>query len=176
MGIYIGMDTIYLSLGQAREKIKKRCNDAELKRKNEAELGEKFPHELFESCQYDLEKYNNQKWIRNIKDVSNYYYLAILHFLAHEVLFGVFFDGDSFTNDIIIPNFEKIKEKFGVAPVIVRLYPDNQNEEEDFYWRSCPPGVNETIIKYANSNNLNIKIIEKNNKQNLTKKTNYNKL
>lgn len=97
-------------------------------------------------------------------------------FLLTKYCLEFFFDGDSFTNDIIIPNFEKIKEKFGVAPVIVRLYPDNQNEEEDFYWRSCPPGVNETIIKYANSNNLNIKIIEKNNKQNLTKKTNYNKL
>ncbi|MEW6740926.1 MAG: hypothetical protein AB1325_13610 [Nitrospirota bacterium] len=119
-----------------------------------------FHHGLFKSCQYDVERYDNPEWIGNLEDVSHYYYLTFLHFLAHGALFEVFFDGDSFTNDIVLPNIERIKKEFGVSPIIVRLYPDEQTDEEDFYWWSYPPSVNGRIIKYAEEKNLKFRQVD----------------
>ena len=124
-----------------------------------------FHHELFNHCHCNVEIYDDDpKWLEDVSDVSRYYYLTFLHFIAHGVLFERFIlspEEDKkeaiFTNEVILPIFEKIKRKFGIKPLIVRLYPENQSEEEDFFWWCYPSNVNDYIIQYAKENNYLIK-------------------
>lgn len=101
------------------------------------------------------------EWCCNIGKAKDYYYYYLLHFVCLGVLFESFsFEitkENSFTNEIIIPAIEKIEKELGFKPLIVRLYPENQTEEEDFYWFSYPKGINDYIIEYAKNNNYLIK-------------------
>lgn len=122
-----------------------------------------FYHDLFGKIGYEANIFDNTDWYRSFGRASNYYYYMLLHFVAHGVLFETFSteeregsEGD-FVNDIVFPNIEKIKHDFGFRPLIVRLYPENQTDEEDFYWWNFPPEVNACIIEYANKNNLKMK-------------------
>ena len=121
-----------------------------------------FYRKLFNISGYDVEFLENSNWFHNIGNASQYYYFLLLHFIAHGVLFETFFDEgisseDKFTNEVIYPVIEKIKKKFGINPLIVRSYPANQENEEDFYWWSYPPIMNNYIIEYAKKNNLKLK-------------------
>jgi len=95
----------------------------------------------------------------------DWYYPYLLHFVAHGVVFDNYeaFDDDekgiAFLKEIIEPNIKKIEEKFGLKPMVIRMYPnpENQISEEDFYWWSYLPKVNEYIIDYANKNKLHFK-------------------
>jgi hypothetical protein len=125
-----------------------------------------FHHNLFKSCKYDLEIYNDPSWRNGIYDVSQYYYLTILHFVAHGILFDVFQteedEGENrFTSEVVLPAIQKVQDKFGLKPLIFRMYPKNQTKEEDFFWWCYPPGVNGYIIDWARKNGLDFKEINK---------------
>lgn len=124
-----------------------------------------FHHNFFKilKCQIDLR--DNSKWFKNIGSAERYYYYFLLHFLAHGVLFDVFQTDeddekeDVFTKNVVLPTIKKIKERFKINPLIVRLYPEDQNEEEDFYWWCYPPNINDFIVNYAKENNIVLKKI-----------------
>lgn len=121
-----------------------------------------FHHKLINYSGYNIEIKDKTDWIIKKNKPSDWYYLYLLHFIAHGVLFDVFQTEedekeDVFTKNIVLPALEKIEEKFGKKPLIVRSYPSNQSAEEDFYWWSFPPDVNNYIIDYANKHNLNFK-------------------
>ncbi|MFZ2778640.1 MAG: hypothetical protein WAZ96_05565 [Candidatus Moraniibacteriota bacterium] len=143
-------------------------NEKKMLRDCVLKTGEKmidFHRNLFEISGYEVDFLENSKWLRSIGGAKEYYYYFFLHFVAHGALFETFFDEggsgeDKFTNDIILPSIKKIKEKLGIAPLIIRLYSANQNEEEDFYWWSYPPHVNDYIIEYANNKKFRFKQIK----------------
>ncbi|MDP1884519.1 MAG: hypothetical protein Q8L10_04065 [Candidatus Moranbacteria bacterium] len=121
-----------------------------------------FHHDLCKLSGYNIEICDNTAWKRGMRDVSEYYHYTMLHFIAHGVLFENFFDEggtseDEFTHEVVYPAIKKIEEDFGVKPLIVRLYPENQTDEEDFYWWSYPPYINNYIVDYAKKNNMNFK-------------------
>ena len=60
----------------------------------------------------------------------------------------------SFTHEIVFPAIEALQRRFGVGPMVVRLYPENQTEEEDWYWWSYPKPINDMIVAYARQNGL----------------------
>jgi len=146
-------------------------HDNEKKKLGECVLktGEKlvdFHHNLFDVLKYKVDFIENSKWFKDIGKAQDYYYYLLLHFVAHGVLFETFYDeGDSnedaFTSDVVMPTIEKIKNKFGLEPVLTRAYPTNQSEDEDFYWWSYPSIVNDSILKYAKNNHFDLKIIKK---------------
>jgi len=108
---------------------------------------------------YSIETINNSKWFHNIGRAADYYYFFLLHFLTHGVLFDVFQTEedeteDAFTNGVVLPALEKINLNFGIKPLIVRLYPENQSSEENFYWWCYPQIVNKWIVEYAKTNSL----------------------
>ena len=130
------------------------------------ELLVNFHHNLFRISGYSMDGLDNSQWFQQFGNASAYYYFYLLHFVVH----GVWFENiepyyeDGSTSDFILnvtyPAIQKIEEKFGVRPLVVRMYPLNQNVEEDFYWWSYPKNVNDWIVKYAKENNLTFKKID----------------
>jgi hypothetical protein len=124
----------------------------------------KFHHKLLDISEYRLEHPDMTQWFQRIGKASEYYYPFLCHFVAHGVLFEFFLDEDEsengFTNTVVLPALEKIKNKFGLKPLIIRLYPQNQNDNEDFYWFSYPSNINEYLIKYVKENKLSLEEIE----------------
>jgi len=123
-----------------------------------------FHHRLFNLLGCKAESVDTSKWCHSIGSAADYYYYFLLHFVAHGVLFDVFQTvedekEDVFTSNVVLPALEKIERKFGLKPLIVRLYPENQTDEEDFFWWCYPSGANRSIIKYAKDNELNLKLI-----------------
>jgi hypothetical protein len=145
-------------------------HEAERKKLNEINLksGQNlvdFHHSLFELLNCDIKKCDNTNWFKRLGRASDYYYYLLLHFVVHGVLFVNMEspEGDendaSFMQNVISPAISKIEEKFGVKPLICRLYPnpETQSEEEDFFWWCYPPKINDFMISYAEKNNLPFK-------------------
>jgi hypothetical protein len=114
-----------------------------------------FHHKLFDIIGHEIDINDKTEWFKDIGKASDYYYYYLLHFVAHGVLFDVFQteeddSEDVFTRNVVLPALEKIKQKFNVKPLVIRLYPSKQNAEEDFYWWCFPPNINDYIVKYAN--------------------------
>jgi hypothetical protein len=124
-----------------------------------------FHHHLFKICRYGIEMFDNNEWAKNITDAADYYYFMLLNFVAHGILFDVFQteedEGENrFTSEVVLPAIQKVQDKFGLKPLIFRMYPKNQTKEEDFFWWCCPPGVNGYIIDWARKNGLEVKTKE----------------
>ncbi len=121
-----------------------------------------FHHRLFNVAGYMVERRDISDWFHGRSPPANYYFYYLSHFLVHGVVFEAIFENedsreDQFTHEVIYPNIERIEKQFGLRPLIVQLYPPNQTQEEDFYWWSYPPHVNEYLVKWAMENNLPIK-------------------
>ena len=117
---------------------------------------------LFDMAGYSVNHRDLSEWWKCRKPAHNYYYYYLQHFIAHGVLFEAVLEGedarnDEFTQSVIYPNLERIQSEYGVKPLIVQLYPPNQTTEEDFYWFSYPPHVNDYLVKWALENNLTLK-------------------
>lgn len=114
-----------------------------------------FHHSLVKESAMDVDIFDMSSWFKSIGKSKDYYYPFLLHFLVHGVLFESFVSDQTdekefeFTKKVILPALERIKDKFGLSPLIVKMYPDEQTEEEDLYWWSYPPYINEKIIKYT---------------------------
>lgn len=117
-----------------------------------------FHRSLFKITYYQVTPVDISDWCTNIGKSQDYYYYYLLHFLYHGVLFECFsFEisrENEFTNNVILPAIKKIYDKFGILPIVVRLYPLNQTDSEDFYWFSYPKVINDHIINYSIRNNL----------------------
>lgn len=127
-----------------------------------------FHHELLGLLKYNLEIKDKADWARNIGKPEYFYYQYLLHFVAHGILFETIQPEEKssrafvFHNNVILPSLKKIKDKFGLSPLIVRVYPENQNEEEDFFWWCYPPKINKYLIEYAKKNNLSFQYLKQN--------------
>lgn len=124
-----------------------------------------FHHSLFDALGHRVETIDNTKWFHLIGMAKDYYYYLLLHCVAHGVLFEVFQDDDEdesedkFNKQIIFPTIERIQNKLGLRPIVVRLYPDDQSAEDDFFWWRYPSRVNDNIVDYAAKNKFLIKTI-----------------
>lgn len=124
-----------------------------------------FHYELFDVAGYKIELSSINEWHRSIGNSLEYYYFLFLHCIAHGVFFGSFLnEGDSyenaFTRNVVIPAFERAKRMFSMKPLVVRLFPENQDEYEDFYWWCYPYHVNKYLIEYAKKNDLKFKNVK----------------
>ncbi len=138
---------------------KKKLIDCQLK---SGESLVEFHHELLAIDNIGIEYFDNTNWYHSIGHATDYYYYMLLHFVAHGVLFETFYDEggtteDEFTHNVVYPTINRIHEKFGLMPMLIRAYPEHQSDEEDFYWWNHSNNVNKCIIEYALKNNLEIK-------------------
>ncbi len=123
-----------------------------------------FYNNLFVKFGYNCQSIDTTEWNHGFGKPVDYYYPLFLHFLAHGVLFESFLinsddeNENRFTKEVVLPVMKKIKDKFNLNPIIVKLFPDEQTDEEDFFWWSYPSILNDYLIKYAEDNKLEIKI------------------
>lgn len=119
-----------------------------------------FHHDLLSRSGYPMTLRDISTWCHALGKPEDYYYPYLAHFITHGVLFESYLIDDederevAFTNEIVIPAIKKLEERFGVRPLIVRLYPEHQTKEEDFYWWSYPPHINAYILEYASKHGL----------------------
>lgn len=121
-----------------------------------------FHHNLIKYSGYKIEVRDMTNWVRNNSKPKFWYYKYLLHFLAHGVLFDAYLALENekdrgFFRDVVYTNIKKIEKNFGIKPLIIKHYPDNQNDGEDFYWWSYPPNINDYLINYAKKYNLNFR-------------------
>lgn len=136
--------------------------------KNKKKLTD-FHHELVEFSGFRPDFKNITSWCHNLGKPKDYYYPFLLQFLSFGVLFEYYVSNPGedqrewqFTESVVLPVIEEIKSKFGYKPLMVKLYPTNQSEEEDFYWWSYPPHINSYILEYAEKENLEVKFLKNN--------------
>lgn len=122
-----------------------------------------FHRQLMEVSGYKIDICDNTSWYNKIGHASDYYYYLLLHFVAHGVLFETFSTEEregreaEFISKVVLPALEKIEQKFGLKPLIFRHYPENQTDEEDFFWWCYPTHVNSYIIEYAKEKKFKFK-------------------
>lgn len=123
----------------------------------------RFHSDLFSHAGYRIEAVDNSKWFQSYGGPRDYYYHYLLHFLAHGVWFEniepYYEDGSpaNFILDVTYPAIEKIEARYGLKPIIVQLLPLSQTEDEDFYYWSYPPAINEYLVDYARKHQLKIR-------------------
>lgn len=125
-----------------------------------------FHHRLLEIEGYQIEHRDLTEWFRAIGRPADYYYPYLLHCVAH----GIWFENpvtadereNGFAHAVVLPAMKRIEERYGLRPLIVRLFPDEetQTEEEDFYWWRYPPRLNDYLMRYARERSLPVRYLE----------------
>jgi hypothetical protein len=101
-----------------------------------------FHHRLFQKITGLNPKtycFDASLWFKSAGKAESYYEQLLMLFLRDGILFENFMplrSESAFTKTIIVPAFEKLKNKYGVEPLIVRLLPEN--EEMRLFWDSYP--------------------------------------
>jgi hypothetical protein len=120
-----------------------------------------FHHRLFDLSGHKVELLDNSAWFKGHGKPKDFYHDLFLHYIAHGVALESLFDetpsGVAFLEEIVVPVIEKIERGYGLKPLVVRQYPTEQTEEEDFYWWSYPPDINRYLFDYARKHRLKIK-------------------
>lgn len=113
-----------------------------------------FYKHLMEYSGLNLEIKDITKWVKDIGLSKDYYYNYLLHFLTHGILFENFFINsyddyeNTFTKECIIPTINMITEKYGIDPIIVKIYPEATKNDDESFWWLFPKFINDYIIKY----------------------------
>ena len=100
-----------------------------------------FHHRMLQGYKLDIEVFDDFKWFSDKGRKANpkqYYENFLALFLSHGILFENFHGKgkeENFTSNVIIENFDKIKETFGFKPLIVPLVPI-EDERCLKYWNS----------------------------------------
>jgi len=122
-----------------------------------------FHHDLMRRSGFESRVWDSTSWAHAIGKPSDYYYAYLAHFIAHGVAFEAYLTDDpderevAFTRDVVAPTMDKLEERFGYRPLIVRLFPEQQSDEEDFHWWSYPPHVNDYIVEYIQAQGFPIR-------------------
>jgi hypothetical protein len=98
----------------------------------------------------DKEKhlYDASEWFNSHGSAKNYYVLLMALFIRHGILFENFVtthDEASFADDVVIPAFKEVLHEFSLAPLIVRLIP--QETETSSFTDYYPTGINRLLTE-----------------------------
>lgn len=98
-----------------------------------------FHHAIFSEEFGDVEKMNVSIFKTNGESAKDVYVKFLALFLCNGVLFENYILKDGgyekkFTNTVVFPAINELKEKFGIKPLIVPLLPITDEEHEDWMW------------------------------------------
>jgi hypothetical protein len=120
-----------------------------------------FHHELLQLAGYGgVEWRDHSSWLHGIGKPCDYYLYCFAHAMVHLVWFETFAEPDEsesesrFSKQVALPAFEATRASFGLDPLIVRLYPKRQSDEEDLHWWLYPGPVNSRLIELARAHKL----------------------
>lgn len=112
-----------------------------------------FYKNLIEYSDLNIEIKDLTDWVKDIGPSKDYYYEYLLHFLTHGILFENFFINsyddyeNKFTQECILPAISKIKKMYSIDPIIVKIYPEAKQSNEELFWWLFPKHISEYIIK-----------------------------
>ncbi|MCX5903886.1 MAG: hypothetical protein NTV89_10560 [Proteobacteria bacterium] len=108
-----------------------------------------FHHRISMTNSFKVDIFDNSKWlIKKGHKPADYYPFYLALFICHGILFENFSVDEKekhFSNEIILPAMKKVKEHFGVKPLIVPLVPEH--ETSDRYWWCYPDYIEKEIPK-----------------------------
>lgn len=114
-----------------------------------------FHHRALNAFYEDIEIYDGSDWYHKLgKDAGEYYKYVFAFYIRNGILFENFLINDKeakFTKEVILPAFEYVYKKFGVKPLIVPIWP--QNESDTKYWW-CYPEFIKILLKRTNSDEV----------------------
>ncbi|MDO8659917.1 MAG: hypothetical protein Q7K54_04970 [Candidatus Parcubacteria bacterium] len=122
-----------------------------------------FHRNLFKFSQYPINEITDiSEYFKSYGKPKDYYPFYLANFICHGVLFENFETDPKtheykFTEEVALPVINFLEKKFGFRPIIVKLYPDNQNNDEDFFWWCYNRNINNFLIDYVNKNNCVVK-------------------
>jgi len=113
-----------------------------------------FHHNLTDLCGFNIDSFDiSEYYARNGFVASGYYSYFFALFICYGVLFENYLLDQvqiKITRDVVLPNFKRISDIFGVKPLIVRLGPDRM--EEDLYWRHYSKLVKDEVDSFHEKN------------------------
>jgi len=113
-----------------------------------------FYTDLINKTDLSFVKIDITEWAQKNYDAKIYYYFFLLHFLAHGILFENFFITSNdeyenqFTKECILPVMERIKTKYNLDPIIIKIFPEAKSKKDEIYWWSFPENINNYLLKY----------------------------
>jgi len=120
-----------------------------------------FHRDLMRFAGYgDVEWQDHSGWYRGIGKPCEYYHYIYAHAIAHSIWFETFAEPEEsesesrFVKQVALPALEEIRSRFGLDPLIVRLYPEEQRDEEDLHWWQYPEPVNGHLLELAKMHRL----------------------
>lgn len=108
-----------------------------------------FHHRALRTEFPNIELYDLSEWIeRNGSRATEYYQKFFALLICHGVLFESFvMDGHAeeskFFNEAVATNFEKVRNIFGLKPLVVDLY--SAEEKKGNYWWCCPSSMKKIV-------------------------------
>ena len=106
-----------------------------------------FHHRALKTFYKDIEIYDGSDYYHKLgKNPKEYYKYIFAFYIRNGILFENYLltsKEKKFTEDVILPAFEYVKDKFGVKPLIVPMTP--QNEADQKHWW-CYPEFIKTLI------------------------------
>ena len=111
-----------------------------------------FHHRMLRAAIEDIKIYDSSPWFNKMGGNHERLYSSHLALLiCHGVQFENFLTNKEereFTEEIIMPNFFKVRDFFGIKPLIVRLLPPET--EPDPYWFYYPESIKAKISRTKN--------------------------
>lgn len=119
-----------------------------------------FHHQLLnlKYPQLTKEVFDFTGWFDSTRYKTKFYYLYFLAlFVCHGVLFDNFLWNDryeaEFVSSKVLPSFRRIKELFGVTPLIVSLLPSESEKDVEWHWYD--EDYYDEFLKEYEKNNIN---------------------
>jgi len=110
-----------------------------------------FHHGLFAHFMSDVERFDASEWFYTQgKNAKEYYPGMLALFVCHGILFEDFITNDDeqrFADDVVYPAFDEVEKRFGLRPLISRLYSDAELAQP-FPW-CYPESVELEVAKHA---------------------------
>ncbi len=120
-----------------------------------------FHRELMRLAGYgEVEWCDHSRWYRGIGKPREYYHYVYVHAMTHGVWFETFAEPEEsesescFVEQVVLPARDEIRARFRLDPLIVRLYPEDQSDEEDLHWWLYPEPVNSHLLNLAKQHRL----------------------
>lgn len=101
-------------------------------------LGEafvKFHHRLYDKYATDVQRFDASDWFYSHGKTAKRYYPYLLSlFVCHGIIFEDFVTNEEeeerFSRNVVFPAFEKITKRFGVRPLIVHIYTEEELSQQ----------------------------------------------
>lgn len=110
-----------------------------------------FHHRLYDLYAEDVQRFDASDWFYSHGKTAQTYYPYLLSlFICHGILFEDFVTNEEeerFSHDVVFPAFEEITKRFGVRPLIVHIYTEEELSQQ--YCWCYPECVEKEVGKYV---------------------------